>query len=238
MMLLFVIDAIGRGYFLCSLFLLVWRTLTYLVSTNERLQPTSLVGACGKKFKSIWNRLLILTGYRHQTFNVLLLGEFGSGRSSLIRALKGEPFERLHLDTLHAQRHDILYRGTLTPTINLSFYEMSDQEPSQRLIPDYFHVAHGVLYIINIADNDTLSIKVKENLRSLVTNDVLRGKPILVLGNKFDLAPDVNSESLKIRLGLQLNKVQSPIELFICSVKQNVGYSKGLEWLHRQFIKM
>ena len=208
---------------------------THLLELRRMIQQWTI--AVFSRINSLWNNLLVLIGIRPQTYNVLLVGEFGSGRSSLLNALKGKPFQHYHPPTWHPEKHSITHQGT--PAIELVFYEVSDQGCARRLLQDYFPGAHAVLYMVDASGRAEFPVNKKEMSAIMFDND-LQGKPILVLGNKIDLPSAVSEDALRQSLGLvacdELDD-KDRVKLFMCSVKRNVGYADGLKWLHRKLAK-
>ena len=79
-------------------------------------------------------------------------------------------------------------------------------------------------------------------LDGLLTNEHLKGIPILILGNKIDLPAAASEEELRICLGLHetFGKPETgavrqphvrPVETYMCSIAKKQGYGDGFRWL-------
>jgi GTP-binding protein SAR1 len=65
--------------------------------------------------------------------------------------------------------------------------------------------------------------------------------PILLLGNKIDKKSAVSEDELKEAMGIEnittgkdsskTKKNVRPFEVFMCSIKETIGYGDGLRWL-------
>lgn len=78
--------------------------------------------------------------------------------------------------------------------------------------------------------------------QSLITSEELANVPIVVLGNKIDIETAASEGQLRAALGLtstygkevdaeSKDTHMRPIEVFMCSIKLQSGYSEGFEWL-------
>jgi len=104
---------------------------------------------------------------------------------------------------------------------------------------------NGIVFIIDVADAERL-IESKAEFDSLLADEQLSGCPVLILGNKIDVAGAASEDYLRQIFGLyglttgkgniSAKDVQTrPIELYMCSVLKKQGYGEGFRWL-AQFI--
>jgi GTP-binding protein SAR1 len=74
-------------------------------------------------------------------------------------------------------------------------------------------------------------------LQGILSNPDLAKIPILILGNKIDLPKAISEEDLRVFFGLnnmttgkenaELSKDIRPIEVFMCSIVNKMGYGDG-----------
>jgi GTP-binding protein SAR1 len=73
----------------------------------------------------------------------------------------------------------------------------------------------------------------------------LKNTPFLILGNKIDQYGALSEEELKevfqiettgktVLTDKQKSFIQRPVEVFMCSIKEQTGYGEGILWLCNQ----
>lgn len=98
----------------------------------------------------------------------------------------------------------------------------------------------GVVYLVDAYDKARFEESRRE-LNALLTDEALNKVPILVLGNKIDMAYAASEDELRYHLGLTnfttgkgtvnlSNSQVRPLELFMCSIAHKMGYGDGFRW--------
>ena len=124
--------------------------------------------------------------------------------------------------------------------------DLGGHELARKTWSDYITESiSGIVYIIDAADSSKFEIS-KIELQKLLKKEELQNVPFLILGNKIDNQKAVSEDTLKEYFEIQttgkeetLNKkkkefIQRPIEIFMCSIMEEVGYGDGILWLRDQ----
>ena len=202
---------------------------------DARITPQRLIAMASTRVQSLWNDLLVGVGIRRRPLHILVIGQSGSGKSSLIGALQGKAFLDHRVPTLHVEKYEIMVRVdsptvTTATTKELVLIDNSGQTPSRRLLPDYFRWAQGVIFMVDSGSVRDVQ-EFKNEINRLISDENLRGKPFLVLGNKMDLSSVVEGQEIWSNLVLDNIDGSCPVKFCVCSMKKNVGYAVGMNWL-------
>mgnify|MGYP001209508744 CR=1 FL=1 len=170
---------------------------------------------------------------------IVFLGLDNAGKSTLLYRLKDGHMKQLP-PTIHAHAEEL----TLGK-VNFKAYDLGGHETMRKIWKTYFPTIHGVIYLVDASDASRLEESKKE-LDALLAAPELAKVPLAILGNKIDKKDAISEEDLRFALGLDTkgkwgtDKVSEiddrPIEVFMCSVAKEMGYSEGFRWLSK-FIK-
>ena len=96
---------------------------------------------------------------------------------------------------------------TLTPVKNISFtvWDIGGQDKIRPLWRHYFVGAHGVMFVVDSADENRLN-EAREELSWVLNSDELIGVPLVILANKQDLPGAVSPSDIAAKLDLQFVK--------------------------------
>ena len=166
---------------------------------------------------------------------ILVVGPARAGKSTIIKALSGDLDPHCR-PTSGFRKHLLKYEDR-----TLAFFDLEGKEKAYRSWLTYAHQVHAVLFVL---DSSTDLDIAKKAFDVLSTNDMLRGKPLLVLANKQDAegactADDVAS-ALKLSAYQQSFPKKQP-KVAVCPCVGNPQFSasktvdeqleRAIEWL-------
>jgi len=121
---------------------------------------------------------------RSHNFKVVLLGEGGTGKTSVVLRFVEDKFNENHISTLQASflQKKINMSGR---RIQLAVWDTAGQERFHALGPIYYRDANGAILVYDITDKDSFQ-KVKswvKELKKMLGNEIC----LSIAGNKTDL---------------------------------------------------
>ncbi|KAG2393140.1 hypothetical protein C9374_009717 [Naegleria lovaniensis] len=189
-------------------------------------------------FDWFWSILSAL-GLYQKSGKILFLGLDNAGKTTLLHMLKSEK-----LGTYSPTQHPNVEELTMG-SINFKTIDLGGHELARRLWKDYFTSdVSAVVFLVDAADAGRFPEASKE-LHGLLQFEDLQKVPFLVLGNKIDKPGAVNDTQLAYQLridGLLTGKQHGvekdgrrPLEIFMCSIVNQMGYGEGFQWLSSKF---
>lgn len=144
----------------------------------------------------------------------------------------------IHVPTLHPHSEELIMGGVKFTTFDLGGHIMARQLWSQ-----YFPQVSGIVFLVDVADR-TRFAEAAEELSLLLSSPELSTVPFCVLGNKIDDTRAASESELRQALRLETyatsGKLQRPdaaagrpVEVFMCSIKERMGYQEAFSWLAR-----
>eukprot|EP01095_Lingulamoeba_sp_RSL-Kostka_P000274 TRINITY_DN1042_c0_g1_i1.p1 TRINITY_DN1042_c0_g1~~TRINITY_DN1042_c0_g1_i1.p1 ORF type:complete len:199 (+),score=48.39 TRINITY_DN1042_c0_g1_i1:208-804(+) len=177
----------------------------------------------GNWFTSIFDRNLP----SKQDVQILILGLENVGKTTLLYQMKlGEVI--ITIPTIGFNVESVEYK-------NLSFtmWDISGQVKIRRLWSYYFTGTHGLIYVIDSADMETLEESKKE-LIYLLQHKALKNVHLLIFANKTDLPESLALEELVEYLELkEYAKDRCYFIIKTCALNGE-GLEEGIEWISSQ----
>lgn len=157
-----------------------------------------------KKYSSIsivkcFNAVLVKnfsTHKKHMKAKVILCGNSGAGKTTLMRALSNQKISMQESPTLGSgfTNYDILYKGK---KINVNFWDTAGQETYRSMIRIYFRNSNLALLVIDVFNRT--SIEEIDAWLQLIDQNTPNNRPsVILVGSKSDLPdPEVSEDELQ-----------------------------------------
>ncbi|KAL9643237.1 hypothetical protein ABK040_014694 [Willaertia magna] len=188
-------------------------------------------------FDWFWS-LLSALGLYQKSGKILFLGLDNAGKTTLLHMLKSEKLGS-YTPTQHPNVEE-LTMGNL----NFKAIDLGGHPLARRLWKDYFTETSAVVFLVDSADPGRFEEAARE-LHGLLNYEDLAKVPFLILGNKIDMNGAVSETDLALYLrvnglltgkqhGLEKDGRRS-LEIFMCSIVNQMGYGEGFQWLGSKF---
>lgn len=172
-------------------------------------------------------------GLKGKKGKLIFLGLDNAGKTTLMMCLKTGYFQQFdQTKTYHIEELSI-------EGVHFSAYDLGGHVTARECWKEYYINANGIVFFVDASDPSRFG-EAKKELSSLLSDEILKNVPFLILGNKIDRDTAVSRDSLISALELynmtpldvaKVPQGMRPIQLFMCSVKNKSGYASGFKWL-------
>lgn len=156
---------------------------------------------------------------------VLLVGNFGVGKTSLIRRFVLNEFSEAYISTIGVRVSTKIVELN-TEKIKLLIWDVAGTKDDEKVPKAYFLGASAAMYVFDVSREETY-LNLEQQIETVRQLSGL--KEIMIVGNKKDLLSLNQLDELK-------NKINIPINL-ITSAKENENVEDAFTILAKQSLK-
>jgi GTPase SAR1 family protein len=176
-----------------------------------------------------------------KSLNILVLGPKGSGKTTVCLRLTGSktPVPNCHEETKGACRGPF----TAYPAgSSFKLTELGGEMPPFHLPSFIYARTHAIIFVLDPTVAAQLE-EARETLKSLMTNEFLRGKPFLIFGNKADRLTKRERKELEstfaqsLNLRILANETKTKTETSLISaltLKRGSDLGPAVKWLLKE----
>ena len=155
---------------------------------------------------------------------VLVLGLDAAGKTTILYKL--HVGETVHtIPTVGFNVENIKYKN-----VEFNCWDVGGQKKIRTLWYHYFQGTDAVIYVIDSNDRERID-EAKEEMYSVMNNDLLRDAVLLVYANKQDLPHSMSGSEIVDKLELRTNFRQRPWYVQATTAVSGEGLYEGLDWL-------
>ena len=153
-----------------------------------------------------------------EKIQLIMIGESGVGKTSLIRRYTNNIFNSTHLETIGIEFYNREERIN-DQIIQIKIWDTAGQEIFHSLTKNFYRKADGIIIVYDITNRESFE-KVQDWIKSVYDNsDTYKEIQMILVGNKIDL--EENREVTKEE-GIKLGKYYE-IDFFEASAKNEEG---------------
>jgi len=167
---------------------------------------------------------------------VIVVGEIGTGKTSLIQRYTNGTFDRGYKATIGVDFCLKELKREDNTTVNLQLWDIAGQERFANLTRMYYREARGDFVVCDVTRSRTLEavLKWKADIDAKVTLPSGKPIPVVLLANKCDLSEKQELNQLKLESFAQENGF---LKVFLTSAKENIGISEASDFLVSRIIE-
>jgi small GTP-binding protein len=168
----------------------------------------------------------------HLSMRILMIGDSGVGKTSLLNAFVGEEFSNpLTTIGVDYRVQTITLDSPPQHKVKLQIWDTAGQERFQTITPSYYRNCNGVI-LVYAADDPQSFVRIHHWLKQIEMYSTLNPK-IIIVGNKYDMK--YVEVSQKEALGMAAENGNIP--LFFCSAKEKQDVAKPFAAIAQEIYK-
>lgn len=182
-------------------------------------------------FDWFWSMMDWLRGlFFREEMEITLVGLQNSGKTTLVNVIATGQYHEDMIPTVGFNMRK-LTKGRVT----MKIWDIGGQPRFRSMWERYCRGVNAIVFVVDAADQAKLDTA-RNELRNLLEKPQMASIPVLVLGNKNDLAEALNAEQLIDRLGLAGITTQE-VSCYSISAKNQTNLDITLQWLIRHATK-
>ena len=153
-----------------------------------------------------------------EKIQIILVGESGVGKTSLIRRYTNNIFNSNHLETIGIEFYNKEEKIN-NKIIQIKFWDTAGQEIFHSLTKNFYRKADGIIIVYDITNKESFE-RIQDWIKSIYDNtDTYKEIQMIIVGNKIDLEEmrEVTKED-----GLKIGKYYE-IDFYEASAKNDEG---------------
>ena len=163
-------------------------------------------------------------------FNLLLIGDGGVGKTSVMKRYVNKKFDAAKIATSGVDFCSVKYKSDTGEDCRVKIWDTAGQERFRQLTNSFFKDADGVIVTFDLTQQDTFL-----NSRDWI-NSVFKykdkGIPMVLVGNKIDLADQEGQRAVDMSQGTDL-ATQYDMKYVETSAKADIGVSDLMDHIFK-----
>ncbi|KAG8930801.1 Arf GTPase arf1 [Tulasnella sp. 419] len=178
----------------------------------------------GLAISSLFTSLTSLASWgKEKDVRILMLGLDSAGKTTILYRLQiGEVVSTI--PTIGFNVETVQYKN-----VKFQVWDLGGQSSIRPYWRCYYANTQGIIYVIDSSDTDRLATS-KAELLTMLSEEELKGVPLLVFSNKQDLPGALKPGEISNQLGLAGEKGREWSVRPSCAIKGE-GLEEGLDWL-------
>lgn len=132
---------------------------------------------------------------------VILVGNFGVGKTSLVRRFVFQQFSDEYLTTLGV-RIDKKVVNLPAVTVNMILWDIAGEVSQTKVPTSYYLGAHGVIYVFDVQRPSSFE-NIADDIQFIKTK--LPEAPIAIIGNKKDLLSEAELKGIEQKIAVKIS---------------------------------
>lgn len=161
-----------------------------------------------------------------QEMEITLVGLQNAGKTTLVNVISNGEFSEDMIPTIGFNMKKVS-KGKVT----MKMWDVGGQSKFRSMWERYCRGVNAIVYVVDAAADEATIEDARQELQELISKPALAGIPLLVLGNKNDIAGALSSEKLVEKMDLRSIGDGREVACYSISAKNSVNIDKTLEWL-------
>ncbi|KAJ3674282.1 hypothetical protein LUZ60_004898 [Juncus effusus] len=159
-----------------------------------------------------------------QEMELSLIGLQNAGKTSLVNVIATGGYREDMIPTVGFNMKKVT-KGNVT----IKLWDLGGQPRFRNMWERYCRAVSAIVYVVDAADEDNLSIA-KSELHDLLVKPSLHGIPLLVVGNKIDKTEAISKQAFADQMNLRAI-TDREVSCFMASCKNSTNIDSVIDWL-------